>query len=319
MCAAGIALVLSGGAAAGRETSGAAKNGPTFDLTATARHTVKGYKLSIEVLSDPGRRPEVTLDVTLTKTVGIATQMHDYGFRLPAFDCAANLASCMPLRTHNVMAPYGALSMRFVAGGAAKNVPVDFPSCTGRKTQRRGTLVGSVWFKPHNAALPGYRGSFHIPARVFTETIYDCSPPPPSGCQMTGLGASDAPPATRFFEFTQTASAPSQVSSVVHVGEKLRSRHWGYVGHTLFYSALPAGAFTATPDLSRAHVDATGLPFLTGSADYVSDGSAPGTAPSSCGTTTLTSGQATGDLTAHFDGLPPTPEVPLPGLLWRQS
>jgi hypothetical protein len=74
---------------------------------------------------------------------------------------------------------------------------------------------------------------------------------------------------------------------------------------------------TVAPDLSTATVDGTPLPFLTGSLEFVSDGKPPLTQASSCGTGTYTTGLVSGDLTAHFDGLAPSPVAPMNAMLGR--
>jgi hypothetical protein len=48
------------------------------------------------------------------------------------------------------------------------------------------------------------------------------------------------------------------------------------------------------PDLSTASVDATSLPYLIGSLNYVSDGKPPLTQASYCGTEMQTSGSSAG-------------------------
>jgi hypothetical protein len=285
-----------------------------FVLSATTRHATKGYTLSLSVDSDSQRRPETLLQLELSRTVAHATQLQFFTFKLPTFTCGIEL-TCSPVATGQRMGRYGRVSVRFVPRTRPVQVPVDFPSCTGRKTQRSGDVVGTVWLKPHNAALPAYHGRFRLPATVSSETIYTCGEPT-STCHVAGISAIDDS-ATRYFVFVASAEGTPE-SAIVHVGHKISGLRWGTVGHTVYYDHLPPTAFSADPAQTRAHVDSTGLPFLSGSAEFSADAGPPVTADSSCGTGTQTSGSATGDLTVQFDGVAPTPLVPTNAVLWRR-
>jgi len=295
-------------------------SGPLSELEASFRRTAKNYRLSLSLDSNPQRRPSVLLTVELSKRIGVTTQLHDYTFKLPAFDCSTTLSFCTPVRTRHLMGVFGQLALRFVPQGPRIARPVDFPSCTGEKGVRRGALVGTMWFKPHNPALPGYRGNLRLRALVTSETIYSCKPysPPQPTCHETGLFASSTSTTARmsaWADFTQSSDGSAR-PGVVHFGGMTKTG-WAVVDHTLVYDPLPPNVLTVAPDLSTATVDGTSLPFLNGSLKFVSDGEPPLTETSSCGTATQTSGLVSGDLTAHFDGLAPRLVAPMHAVLGR--
>jgi hypothetical protein len=289
-----------------------ASDGPISELDASFRRMSKHYRLSLSLDSNPQRRPTALLTIELSRTLGIATQQHDYTFKLPALDCSTTLSFCNPVRTRHLMGAYGQLALRFVPQGPRIARPVDFPSCTGQKGVRRGALVGRMWFKPHNPALPGYRGKLRLRALATSETIYSCKPfTPHPTCHETGLTGWNTP-TTAWVSFGEGSVRTGDVdfSAKAKTG-------WAVVAHNLVYNLLPSNVMTVAPDLSTATVDGTPLPFLTGSLKFVSDGKPPLTQASSCGTGTYTTGLVSGDLTAHFDGLAPSPVAPMNAMLGR--
>jgi hypothetical protein len=323
LLAVGVAIIVAAPAETSASPPSALSLGSAsdqiFTLSANVRRAAKSYRLSVSVDSDPQIRPSVLLTLELSKTRGIATQLHDYTFQLPAFDCTPALSSCTVIRTRHLMDVYGQLALRFMPRGPRIARPVDFPTCTGQKSERRGTLVGMMWFKPHNAALPAYRGNFRLAALVTSE-IYSCNPmtdnPATPFCPTSGLAGVSAD-TTEYFGFTQSSDGSAQ-GGFVHFGGTLKTRGWATFGHTLYYKQLPAGVMTAAPDLSTASVDGTSLPFLTGSLSYAYDGKPPLTQTTSCGGETQTGGLVSGDLTAHFDGLAPRLVAPMQAMLWRR-
>jgi hypothetical protein len=310
-----IVAAAPGGTAASplsRRSLARASNGPISELDASFRRMSKHYRLSLSLDGNPQRRPTALLTIELSRTLGIATQQHDYTFKLPALDCSTTLSFCNPVRTRHLMGAYGQLALRFVPQGPRIARPVDFPSCTGQKGVRRGALVGWMWFKPHNPALPGYRGKLRLRALATSETIYSCKPfTPHPTCHETGLTGWNTP-TTAWVSFGEGSVRTGDVdfSAKAKTG-------WAVVAHNLVYNLLPSNVMTVAPDLSTATVDGTPLPFLTGSLKFVSDGKPPLTQASSCGTGTYTSGLVSGDLTAHFDGLAPSPVAPMDALLGR--
>jgi hypothetical protein len=301
-------------------TAAASGAGAISALDATFRHTMKHYRLSLSIDSNPQRGPRVLLTIELSKRLGIATQLHDYVFKLPAFDCATTLSFCTGVSTGHRMGVYGRLALRFVPRGPTIARPLGLGNCTGKRVERRGTLVGRIWFKPHNPALPGYRGRLRLAARATSLTVFSCPPyvPRPT-CHVASLGGVanlSGDSGTAFFQFARSSDG-SRLPGEVHFGFPGNRGAWT-VGHTLLYDPLPVEVFRFTPDLSTANVDATGLPYLAGSLSYASDGKPPPTATSSCGTGRMTSGTATGDLVVQFDGLPPMAVPPVTAVLGEQ-
>jgi hypothetical protein len=288
---------------------------PTLTLQARGRRLSKGYRLSVTVTQDPTRRPSTFLTVELTKTLGPARQWHDYNVQLRLFDCTLELTGCTIIRTGHRLGAYGQLSLTFVPRGRLIALPVD-PHCTGQESERRGSLVGKFHFSPHNAGLPSYDGNLRLTiGRLTSKDIYQCNLPGYPSCHKVYFAGFDRDLNGPQFSFAQPDNGKPTTGGL-WFGRQGYNSPGTWVDHFLYYR-LPATALSIAPDLSSATLDAGSLPFLTGSLHYATD---VGPTPRSdhCGTGVAAGGQVTGDLTAHFDGLPPRPFAPMQASVWRE-
>ena len=285
-------------------------DGPSLTLTADLGDAASGYSAS--VLAAPAGRRAGLFSIEFDRAEGVATQSHTYDFVVPRFTCTKKLTRCA-VRSQRAFGDHGRAALAFVPSGRARRVAPP-ASCAGRVVERRGKLVGSLAFDPHNAALPKRSGRLSVAAKL-TFSSLECDDGDQGPCHVTafvGIG-SEAAASSRGLAFLRPDFGDS-LALAFFAQETGGGR--GAEIHTLSYSRLAPGALSFAPDLSRATFDSTSLPFLSGSLTYTA--SAPLTPePSPCGEVTGTQGSAIGDLTAHFDGMPPTPLAAPDAALYR--
>jgi hypothetical protein len=242
--------------------------------------TVRGYAMTLDVSTF---QRAASLDVTFARRTANVTQMHDYTFtRHVRLTAPRGLATG---RLHADLGALGTVDLRFRRSGAIHRTQ-QLHDCRGPKPRRRrGHLTGTFRL----VADSTFFGTVRAQRLAATETRI------PSGVRCTGAVPFENAPGTLTLDAGDQGTALEVQQGPGNASlQRLTVTTSPRVTHTLI-ALGPAGSFTGTRDAATVIGAA---PAFTGSLRYAATLHQQGPVPS-------TEGNASGDLTGHFDSIGP--------------
>ncbi len=247
-----------------------------------------------------------SLSVSLSRTVGNATETHRYAFQLAASSVAvASDLSTLTLDTGAQLGQFGVIKLTFANPGSLTPGTAPFGCTTGTWQTRAGTLTGSVSF----AADSSYFKTIvekSLPADLTANTSgtpATCGTGPPPTCTHS----------TSIFAGNPTIASGAFIAILTNgqlelVEELAQSIAPAQILHVLTETNVPTSDLTAAADSSTGAVTTGGAsPWFTGSLNFTASGP-PTTfgAGAPCAGGTFTQGTVAGSLVAHFAAIPAT-------------